>query len=759
MSTPPSTSSSTVSRAVPRSVSGRAHHWWATVLVVAGVAGGLLSLDGLLVLGRWFGVAVGAVAVTAAATATARSLGRGRLAPSAWGLVTGAVLLGALYSGPAPSPTVPLPTPGAVGRWVSLLVEGVTGIIDGRVPVQVDRGVELLVVTGGVVAFLAADLLAVGLGRVGLSGLVLVAVWSPAVVFERVPTLGAFLLGAASYLLLLAVGRGPTSAGRSAHARDALTAVAAAVALSLVAVVVGPASTALPVFGSLRLPATLGPPGLDGPLRLATDLDMRASLDRRSDRTILSYTSTTGSAGPLRMYTLTTFDGASWHREDTDPELSPLDGVLWPLEARYQVSEDDGELVVRIADLDQDRLPIPVGPRSVDITSSWGYDAERDEVVGLGSTTRGSSYVVRTHQRDLTPDLLRADDPGDRYPPDSPYLSVPDSGFATEIASTALEVTAGATSAYDRALALQTYFRDGSVFRYDTNVPAAQTDDAVWDFLTERVGYCVQFATAMTVMARILGIPARLGVGFLPGRADPSSAGRYVVTGRQAHAWPELYFADAGWVRFEPTPATQTGAPPQYADPYSGQPTAPAAPEVPTPGSTQAPVPSTAPSAGTAGGTTVGLGPAQVPLAVAVTVLVALAALAAAGAGAVWWRRRGRHAPPPVDPDGWWKDLAARLAEHRVTWSAAATPRQVAVLVGEHYAELLRDGAEASSVERARAAIEELVAAVESTRYWPAPPEWSVATLRALVETAILPFDQATEAKVRVTSTGLSRRV
>src|SRR5690606_31594525 len=123
-----------------------------------------------------------------------------------------------------------------------------------------------------------------------------------------------------------------------------------------------------------------------------------------------------------------------------------------------------------------------------------------------------------------------------------------------------------------QALALQTYFRDISNFRYDTRVPEARTEDAVWDFLTQRTGYCVQFATAMTIMARTLGVPARIGVGFLPGRADTSVVGRYVVSGRQAHAWPELYFADAGWVRFEPTPATQTGAPPVYADPYGGLP-------------------------------------------------------------------------------------------------------------------------------------------------------------------------------------------
>src|SRR5690606_21104862 len=68
--------------------------------------------------------------------------------------------------------------------------------------------------------------------------------------------------------------------------------------------------------------------------------------------------------------------------------------------------------------------------------------------------------------------------------------------------------------------------------------------------------------------SRTLDIPSRIGVGFLPG--ERAEDGTYVVTGRLAHAWPELYFEGHGWVRFEPTPATQTGPPPVWADPFTG---------------------------------------------------------------------------------------------------------------------------------------------------------------------------------------------
>ena len=84
-------------------------------------------------------------------------------------------------------------------------------------------------------------------------------------------------------------------------------------------------------------------------------------------------------------------------------------------------------------------------------------------------------------------------------------------------------------------------------------------------FLASKHGYCVQFASAMAVMARTLGIPARLGVGFLPGTKQ--SNGRQGVSLNDAHAWPELYFEGIGWVRFEPTPRVRTGAAPAYSQP------------------------------------------------------------------------------------------------------------------------------------------------------------------------------------------------
>ncbi len=114
----------------------------------------------------------------------------------------------------------------------------------------------------------------------------------------------------------------------------------------------------------------------------------------------------------------------------------------------------------------------------------------------------------------------------------------------------ALAATAGATTPYAKALALQNWFRNN--FNYDLDVQYGNSYDAVEAFLRGRSGFCQQFAGTFGVMARYLGLPTRLAVGFTPGelRAD----GLFHVYGRNAHAWPEVWFDGIGWIPFEPTP-------------------------------------------------------------------------------------------------------------------------------------------------------------------------------------------------------------
>jgi transglutaminase-like putative cysteine protease len=179
----------------------------------------------------------------------------------------------------------------------------------------------------------------------------------------------------------------------------------------------------------------------------------------------------------------------------------------------------------------------------------------------------------------------------------------------------ARSITAGAGGRYAQALAIEAYLR-GLPYAYEVQpIPAA--GDAVDQFLfTMRQGYCTYYAASMAVLARSLGIPARVAVGYATGAYDEALGG-YVVRAADAHAWPELLI-DGRWLPFEPTPVRPLPA-------RSGP--APAPAPVPAP----APAPQPAPWA------------APWPWALAAAGL-ALAALVAA-----WWLRRAGPRPAPLD--------------------------------------------------------------------------------------------------------------
>ena len=129
-------------------------------------------------------------------------------------------------------------------------------------------------------------------------------------------------------------------------------------------------------------------------------------------------------------------------------------------------------------------------------------------------------------------------------------------------------MTAGAPTTYDAMLALQNWFQPE--FEYSLDVPQGHGNNAIEAFLRQRIGYCEQFAGTFAAMARSIGVPARVAVGFTPGRASSPTAAASVL-GKNAHAWPEVWFDGLGWVPFEPTPGR--GAP--GAEGYTGLPAGP----------------------------------------------------------------------------------------------------------------------------------------------------------------------------------------
>jgi len=131
----------------------------------------------------------------------------------------------------------------------------------------------------------------------------------------------------------------------------------------------------------------------------------------------------------------------------------------------------------------------------------------------------------------------------------------------------ALTLTNGLHAPYDEAWAIQRYFHGStSTFTYDVTPPRGPSgvDPASFFLFSSRRGFCTHFATAMVVLAREVGIPARLVTGYAAGRLRDD--GTLLVRTSDAHAWPELWIVDRGWVTFEPTPnfpiPWQTSGPP-----------------------------------------------------------------------------------------------------------------------------------------------------------------------------------------------------
>ncbi len=114
------------------------------------------------------------------------------------------------------------------------------------------------------------------------------------------------------------------------------------------------------------------------------------------------------------------------------------------------------------------------------------------------------------------------------------------------------QLVAGAESPYAAAIAIEQYLR-GYPYDLEVGAPPPDVSDVADYFLFDlRRGYCDYYATAFVVLARLAGLPARFVTGFAPGNWS-SNEQQWIISEAEAHSWPEVYFPQAGWVRFEPT--------------------------------------------------------------------------------------------------------------------------------------------------------------------------------------------------------------
>ena len=270
-------------------------------------------------------------------------------------------------------------------------------------------------------------------------------------------------------------------------------------------------------------------------------VDIRARMKNHGNSELFTVQSSNG-AHYWREIGLPNFDGNSWSppHEDLFPMGDRSGDVLQPgssVSQLYTIESLGGSLV-----------PAAYHPASVsDGRVYWAGSTQSlvladDRVLQRGDTLQVTSVVATP-----TPELLRNSSTAQTDPV---YYSLP-AGLPRTALDAARLVTVGQATAYDKVMAIQAWFQNN--FRYDLTVQLGNSNDAIAAFLRDKRGFCQQFAGTFAVMARSLNIPARVAVGYTQG--DLLSDGLYHVFGRHAHAWPEVWFDNVGWVAFEPTPS------------------------------------------------------------------------------------------------------------------------------------------------------------------------------------------------------------
>ncbi len=420
---------------------------------------------------------------------------------------------------------------------------------------------------------------------------------------------------------------------------------------------------------------TVSPTGL----QLATDL---VGLEQR-DAKVVMFRARTPSDSYWQVGQVTVWNGEGW-----GPDAATLEALgsstAPPLGApgRAALSAGSSQSQVTMAGLVTRLLPVPpdtrsIQPRRAGTVTTVGVIAPRPTRAGVQyQTTSAQAPTGAARIEAAAGDPTIGLDSATR----TQDTSVPID--ASVLRGRAQQIAAGATSPLEQAEDLVDYFHSGR-FQYQVAAPPpvpAGSGDPVLAFLdSTRTGNCETFATAFALLARSLGLPTRVAIGFTGGTRAPD--GSTVVRGGDAHAWPQVHLGSAGWVSFEPTPQLPGNqlAPPDViaatpaTTPATAATTTTAAPTTTRPAPGVAP-PSSAPTGAatttaaptTTSASTETTGPATTVAGAPIGRstgpggwsgwLVALAVVVVSGLGVVLWRlaairrRRHRGTATPADP-------------------------------------------------------------------------------------------------------------
>jgi len=687
----------------------------------------------------WLTDTLGAVAVVVVSGLATRRLGVPRALQPVLALVLLAAYLLVVFVGDTLSSGV-VPT-GRTGDALQVLWDQARNNVQHYgPPVPVSRGLVLLTAAGVGGVALVVDLIAVVLDRAAVAGLPLLALLAvPSAVLPRGVGGLPFVLAAIGWLGLMLVegservgrwgtpmrsalpgarpGGDDSSLGRTGR-RIGVAAVGAAVVVPLL----------VPGLDHRLVGGGPGPggSGKGGPQTANTYnpiTRLSGYLDRAKKAPLFDYVTTDPQPDYIRMTTLDTYDNGSWRASElrADPKKARVrNGIPTPADELDDHQAFTMTVALRPKALDVHWLPAPYGPTKADVSVAWLWEKQSQTIFAASETTKDLSHYKVTADRS-TPSraaLLAASVSQIPASIANAYGSTP--AVDPYVTSLVGRITRNKGSEYAKAVALQDFFTTGHGFVYDLQATqAAPGEDALVAFLKGKHGFCEQYATAMAAMLRVAGIPSRVAVGFTAGQKLTGKSGSYYeVTTQEAHAWPEVYFAGSGWVRFEPTPGASGAQVPGYTQ--APAPTDPGR-TGPTPGVTASPKPrpsatlppgisrilngdtATTPQVTTGSGTTSTSPSLWLVAPIVAAVLAVLPFLLTA------LRRRVRWAD--AGPLTAWEQLRDDAADVGWSWLDSDSPRAAAAR--------LADGL--SLTGEAVPSLRRIAAAAERARY--APPE------------------------------------
>jgi hypothetical protein len=725
--------------------------------IAAGTATLAASLSLYPLVSGWLWFWEGAAAVAVAALAGA--LTRLRVLPwvlcAVIGLAAQVLYLNVLLSS-AQSAGRLLPTTASLHHLWRLAQLGLDGTARFAPPAPAEPGILLLSAAGIGVVAVATDLLAVRLHRPAVAGLPLLVLFCvPLTASVHQSVFGAmtvFGLGMAGYLAMLAVDgrerlrlwgrlvtvwhRGQDPAGAQRGSPNTKDLAAAGRRIGVAAVVIA-------LFVPLMVPGLRNHKLFSGGGGSGTTLvalpnplvQMNSQLRQKTPVHVLTYQTSDPAPQYLQVYVLSNLTTNTWTLAPAAGE--PVKDGKLPVTPGLGRTTHTSAVTTKIT-LGKGLttgshlasfLPLPYPARNVSVAGDWRTDP-RSLTMFSAQSLSGLSYTATSREVSPTERQLQQASAMPNTIATS-YLNVPKPFLPLD--KLAERITRGQSTFYGEAVALQRWFTESGKFTYSLNMDQGEppTAQALINFLTkDRRGYCQQFAFAMAVLARLLDIPSRVAVGYTEG--SPIGHDRWDVRTSDAHAWPELYFQGAGWLRFEPTPSGSEGQatarqpaytlPPQTAVPGGSQITPSPAATVPGPSASQgdsgalAKLGHLSAHGGAGGGSAGHSGPIWLIAVAVIAVLLITPRLARSLTRRHRWSQATGDGPRAQAA---WLELLDDLTDHQVAWSASESPRAL----GNRLTRTSRLDPEGA------AALARIVQATERARYARDPS--GSATLRA----------------------------